>query len=61
VRKKKIKAFSTYVNDYPEFMALYEKESLAAEAILAAEKKPKRNQLRKNAASKTTNGKRRSS
>jgi hypothetical protein len=62
VRKKKVKASSTKVNDYPENMSLYEKESLAAEATLAAQRKAEQNkQLRKNSASKTSNGKRRSS
>ena len=32
---KKLRAFSTHVEDYPENMSLYEKESLAAEAVLA--------------------------
>ena len=47
---KKLRAFSTNVEDYPENMSLYEKESLAAEAVLArrnakkklAKKKPAR-------------------
>ena len=40
--KKKIKPFSTRVDDYPMTMSLWEKESLAAEATLAAERKAKR-------------------
>jgi hypothetical protein len=33
--KKKIKAYSTNVLDYPSAMSMFEKESLAAEATLA--------------------------
>jgi hypothetical protein len=39
VKRTKIKAFSTNVLDYPINMSLWEKESLAAEAALAAERK----------------------
>jgi len=42
VKRTKIKAFSTNVLDYPINLSLWEKESLAAEAALAAEKKPKK-------------------
>jgi hypothetical protein len=37
--KSKIKAYSTNVLDYPSVMSLWERESLAAEAKLAAESK----------------------
>jgi len=42
VKPTKIKAFSTDVRDYPSNMSLWEKESLAAEAVLAAERKAKK-------------------
>jgi hypothetical protein len=45
--KPKIKAFSTNVNDYPSGMSLWEKESLAAEAVLAAERKAKKKSSKK--------------
>jgi hypothetical protein len=45
--QKTIKAFSTNVKDYPINMSLWEKESLAAEAILAAEKKAKKKLYKK--------------
>jgi hypothetical protein len=38
--KKKIRAFSPNVRDYPSTISQYEKESLAAEASLNAKKKP---------------------
>jgi hypothetical protein len=38
--KKKVRAFSPNVRDYPSTMPRYEKESLAAEANLNAKKKP---------------------
>jgi hypothetical protein len=38
----KNKAFSTNVKDYPAGMSLWEKESLAAEAVLAAQRKAKK-------------------
>jgi hypothetical protein len=39
-KKKKVRAFSPNVRDYPSSMSQYERESLAAEAILNAKKKP---------------------
>jgi hypothetical protein len=39
VAKNKIKAYSPNVLDYPGNMSMWEKESLAAEAYLAAERK----------------------
>jgi hypothetical protein len=42
VKPTKIKAYSTNVRDYPINMSLWEKESLAAEAVLAAERKVKK-------------------
>jgi hypothetical protein len=42
VKPTKIKAFSTNVLDYPTNISLWEKESLAAEATLAAERKIKK-------------------
>jgi hypothetical protein len=42
VKPTKIKAFSTNPRDYPINMSLWEKESLAAEAVLAAERKAKK-------------------
>jgi hypothetical protein len=39
VKRTKIKAFSTNVLNDPINMSLWEKESLAAEAVLAAERK----------------------
>jgi hypothetical protein len=60
--KKKIKAFSINVNDYPKLMSLYEKESLAAEAILAAERKARKKPAkRKRSASIANNSKGRDS
>jgi hypothetical protein len=51
---KKIKAFSTNVKDYPTSMSLWEKESLAAEAVLAAERKAKKKRaIKKGPASRT--------
>jgi hypothetical protein len=47
---RKLRAFSTDVKDYPEGMSLYEKESLAAEAVLAARRKAKKKTARKPAA-----------
>jgi hypothetical protein len=41
--KNKIKAHSPNVLDYPSNMSLWERESLAAEAKLATERKSKRN------------------
>jgi hypothetical protein len=45
----KIKAYSPNVLDYPSNMSMWEKESLAAEAYLAAERKA-RKPSKKNAA-----------
>jgi hypothetical protein len=42
VKPTKIKAYSTNVRDYPINMSLWEKESLAAEAVLAVERKVKK-------------------
>jgi hypothetical protein len=42
VKRTKIKAFSTNVLDYPINMSLWEKESLAAEAVVTAERKAKK-------------------
>jgi hypothetical protein len=42
VKPTKIKAFSTNPRDYPIKMSMWEKESLAAEAVLAAERKAKK-------------------
>jgi len=39
-KKKKVRADSPNVRDYPSSMSQYERESLAAEAILMAKKKP---------------------
>jgi hypothetical protein len=39
VTRTKIEAFSAYLKDYPDGMSLWEKESLAAEAFLASERK----------------------
>jgi hypothetical protein len=36
--EEEVRASSTNVNDYPEFMALYEKENLAAEAACRRKK-----------------------
>jgi len=41
VKPTKIKPFSTNVRDYPSHVSLWEKDSLAAEAVLAAERKVK--------------------
>jgi hypothetical protein len=38
----KIKAFSSYLKDYPAGLSLWEKESLAAEAYLADDKKARK-------------------
>jgi hypothetical protein len=46
VAKKKVKAFSTNFKDYPVNMSLWEKESLAAEAVLAAERIAKKKTAR---------------
>ena len=46
--KNKIKAYSPNVLDYPSNMSLWERESLAAEAKLAAEKKSKKKPSTKN-------------
>jgi hypothetical protein len=40
--KNKIKAYSPNVLDYPTNMSMWERESLAAEAKLAAERKSKK-------------------
>jgi hypothetical protein len=45
--KAKMKAHSTDVRDYPAGMSLYERESLAAEAVLALKNKGKRPTKRK--------------
>jgi hypothetical protein len=50
--QKKIKAFSTNVRDYPINMSMWEKESLAAEAILATERKAKKKLSKKKPAAK---------
>jgi len=42
VTRAKIEAFSAFLKDYPEGMSLWEKESLAAEAFLAAERKARK-------------------
>ena len=42
VAKNKIKAYSPNVLDYPGNMSMWEKESLAAEACLAAERKARK-------------------
>jgi hypothetical protein len=42
VAKNKIRAYSPNVLDYPSNMSLWEKESLAAEAKLASERKSKK-------------------
>jgi hypothetical protein len=44
--KAKMTAYSTSIRDYPDSMPLYERESLAAEAVLAAKRRQKR-RLRK--------------
>jgi len=38
----KIKAYSTSVKDDPSAMSMYKRESLAADAVIAAEKKKKK-------------------
>jgi hypothetical protein len=45
--KNKVKAYSPNVLDYPSNMSSWERESLAAEAKLAAEKKSKKQPPRK--------------
>jgi hypothetical protein len=52
VKPTKIKAFSTNVRDYPITVSLWEKESLAAEAVLAAERKVKMPSFKKRFARK---------
>ena len=42
VAKNKIKAYSPNVLDYPSNMSMWEKESLAAEAYLASERKARK-------------------
>jgi hypothetical protein len=42
VTRTKIKAFAAHLKDYPDGMSLWEKESLAAEAFLAAERKARK-------------------
>jgi hypothetical protein len=42
VKPTDIKALSTNPRDYPSNMSLWEKESLAAEAVLTAERKAKK-------------------
>jgi hypothetical protein len=42
VAKNRIKAYSPNVLDYPTNMSMWERESLAAEAKLAAERKSKK-------------------
>jgi hypothetical protein len=42
MKPTKIKEFSTNARDYPSNMSLWEKESLAAEAVLTAERKAKK-------------------
>ncbi|HWO34906.1 MAG TPA: hypothetical protein VNO32_39445 [Candidatus Acidoferrum sp.] len=46
--KNKIKAYSPNVLDYPSNMSMWEKESLAAEAQLAIERKSKKKPSAKN-------------
>jgi hypothetical protein len=46
--KNKIKAYSPNFLDYPSNMSLWERESLAAEATLAAERKSKKKTSTKN-------------
>jgi hypothetical protein len=41
-KKKAVQLPCSHVLDYPESMAIYERESLAAEARLAAERKIKK-------------------
>jgi len=41
-RKSPVKPYSTNVRDYPSLLSGFEKESLAAEAQLAADRKAKR-------------------
>jgi hypothetical protein len=41
-RKSSVKPYSTNVLDYPSLLSGFEKESLAAEAKLAADRKTKR-------------------
>ncbi len=41
-RKSGIIPYSTRAQDYPAMLSDYERESLAAEATLAAKKKPKK-------------------
>jgi hypothetical protein len=53
------RAFSTNVNDYPDGMSMYEKESVAAEAVLTAQRKAKKKPSRKTPRSRVDNGKRR--
>jgi len=45
--KNKVKSYSPNVLDYPSNMSSWERESLAAEAKLAAEKKSKKQPSRK--------------
>jgi hypothetical protein len=52
MKPTKIKAFSTNVRDYPSNMSLWERESLAAEAVLAAERKVRKAFLKKQFAPK---------
>jgi hypothetical protein len=47
VAKRKVKAFSTNFKNYPANMSLWEKESLAAEAVIAAERKAKKKPAKK--------------
>jgi hypothetical protein len=42
VTRTKIESFSAHLKNYPEGMSLWEKESLAAEAFLAAERKARK-------------------
>jgi hypothetical protein len=45
--KNKTRAFDTSVRDYPESMSLYERDSLAAEAVLAARRNAKKSSNKK--------------
>jgi hypothetical protein len=49
VTRTKIETFYSHLKDYPEAMSLWEKESCAAEAFLAAERKAKKRSTKKTA------------
>ena len=46
-RKKKVRAYSPNIHDYPSTMSQYERESLADEAKLKAKTKPTERKSRK--------------